>query len=98
MILSVVESTVEVWLKGHEEERITVTIHVRPPLTPMNVRDHCCRTGLYSWSDYQRIRYKRVSSSRARCARCERFPDPSKECLFYNVAGLTCRYENGEII
>lgn len=50
-----------VWLKDHEEEKIQVIIETLPPLTPMNVRDFCCRTGKFLWKDYQRIRYRRVS-------------------------------------
>lgn len=50
-----------VWLKGHAEDRVAVIIETVPPLTPMNVRDYCCRTGRFLWSDYTRIRYRRVS-------------------------------------
>lgn len=87
------ENTVQVWLKGHDDEKATVTIHCPRPLTSMNVKDWCCRTGLYSWADYQRIRYKRVKN---RCVKCDKFTNPSKECLFYNVGGLSCRYEKEE--
>lgn len=50
-----------VWLKNHEEDRKKVIIEARPPLGPMNVRDFCCRTGVFLYADYQRIRYRRVS-------------------------------------
>lgn len=50
-----------VWLKGHEEEKEKVIIETDPPLVPINVRDYCCRTGVFDWKDYERIRYKRVT-------------------------------------
>lgn len=50
-----------VWLKGHNSKKKNVIIETPPPLFPMNVRDFCCRTGLFLWKDYTRIRYRRVS-------------------------------------
>lgn len=50
-----------VWLKGHAEDKKKAIIETIPPLFPMNVRDYCCRTGLFLWGDYTRIRYRRVS-------------------------------------
>ncbi len=55
-----------VWLKGHEEDRKQVIIETLPPLTPMNVRNFCCRTEVFLWIDYQKIRYKRVSGREER--------------------------------
>ena len=50
-----------VWLKGKNKDREKVIIETIPPLSPMNVRDFCCRTGRFLWKDYTRIRYRRVS-------------------------------------
>lgn len=50
-----------VWIKGKKEDQVNVIIETDPPLTPMNVRDFCCRTGVFLWADYTRIRYRRVS-------------------------------------
>ena len=50
-----------VWLKGHNADKRNVLIETTPPLTPSNVRDHCCRMRLFLWKDYTRIRYRRVS-------------------------------------
>ncbi len=52
---------VYVWLKGHAKDREQLIIETIPPLTPMNVRDFCCRTRRFLWADYTRIRYRRVS-------------------------------------
>lgn len=51
---------IRVWLKGHEEDARELKLKglLTDPITPMNVRDYLCRTGFYSWKDYQRIRYK----------------------------------------
>jgi len=84
------EYTIQVWLKGAEDEKSTVTIHVEPPLGAMDVKAHCCKTALFSFADYQRIRYKRV---KARCVRCRRFRNPAKDCLFYNLGGYRCKHE-----
>ena len=52
---------IRVWLKGHEKDAREIRLRglLTDPVTPMNVRDYLCRTGVYSWKDYQRIRYKR---------------------------------------
>lgn len=51
---------IRVWLKGHEEDSREIQLKglLTDPITPMNVRDYLCRTGVYSWKDYQRIRYQ----------------------------------------
>lgn len=51
---------VYVWLKGAPEDKFPVIIETIPPLTPMNVRDYCCRMGRFLWRDYTRIKYRRV--------------------------------------
>jgi len=53
---------VRVWLKGHEEDAREIKLRglLTDPVTPMNVRDYLCRTGFYSWKDYQRIRYQKL--------------------------------------
>ncbi len=50
---------VRVWLKGHEDDSREIKLRglLMDPITPMNVRDYLCRTGIYSWADYQKIRY-----------------------------------------
>ena len=50
-----------VWIKGHNPDKIKVVIEALPPLTPMNVRDYCCRMKMFLWKDYTRIRYRRVT-------------------------------------
>ena len=55
-----------VWLKGHAGDRVRVVIETIAPLTPMNVRDYCCRRGLFLWKDYTRIKYRRVSRREGR--------------------------------
>ncbi len=52
---------VDVWLKGLEEDATHVIIETIPPLTPLNVRDYCCRTEVFLWKEYTRIRYRRVA-------------------------------------
>jgi len=51
---------IRVWLKGHEEDAREIKLRglLTDPITPMNVRDYLCRTGIYSWKDYERIRYQ----------------------------------------
>ena len=55
-----------VWLKEEEEDKIKVTMAIRPPLTPMAVKGWCCVKGIFRWKDYQRIRYRRVSKTEER--------------------------------
>ncbi len=50
-----------VWLQGEEAGKQNVIVETVPPLTPMSVKGHCCRTRIFSWVDYQRIRYRRVT-------------------------------------
>ncbi len=52
---------VDVWLKGREKVKTHVIIETIPPLSPSNVRDYCCRTEVFLWGDYTRIRYRRVA-------------------------------------
>jgi hypothetical protein len=51
---------VMIWLAGSEHDTKAVTVNAEPPLTPNNVKDFACTTGLFSWKDYQRIRFRRV--------------------------------------
>jgi len=57
---------VKVWLKGHEDDTKTIELKglLTDPITPMNVRDYLCRTGFFSWNDYQRIRYRRIKDGK----------------------------------
>ena len=59
------EMKVRVWLKGHEEDARELQLKglITDPITPMNVKDYLCRTGVYSWKDYQRIRYQRLKEA-----------------------------------
>ena len=50
-----------VWLKDHEEDKQKVIIESSPPLNPMTVKGWCCVKGIFSWKEYQRIRYRRVT-------------------------------------
>ena len=56
---------IRVWLKGREDfpREIKLRGLLTDPVTPMNVRDYLCRTGFYSWKDYQRIRYQRLTET-----------------------------------
>lgn len=56
---------IRVWLKGHEEDAREIKLRglLTDPVTPMNVMDYLCRTGFYSWKDYQRIRFQKLKES-----------------------------------
>ena len=56
---------IRVWLKGHEDNAREIKLRglLTDPVTPMRVRDYLCRTGFYSWKDYQRIRYQRLKEA-----------------------------------
>jgi len=56
---------IRVWLKGREDfpREIKLRGLLTDPVTPMNVRDYLCRTGFYSWKDYQRIRYQKLKEA-----------------------------------
>ena len=53
---------IRVWLEGHEDDARDIKLRglLTDPITPMRVKDYLCRTGIYSWADYQRIRYKKL--------------------------------------
>jgi len=56
---------IRVWLKGHEEDAREIKLRglLADPVTPINVKDYLCRTGFYSWKDYQRIRYQKLKEA-----------------------------------
>lgn len=51
---------IEVWIKGHEDDRKTIELKGTESLTPMSIKDHLCYSGVFSWGDYQKIRYRRL--------------------------------------
>ena len=55
---------IKVWLKGHEDDKKVIELKGlrMDPITPMNVRDHLCRTGFFSWAEYQKIQYRRLKN------------------------------------
>ena len=62
---------IKVWIKDHEDEAKILYVtriemervlnrYVGERLTPVNVNDYLCSKSIFSWSDYTKIRYKRL--------------------------------------
>lgn len=62
------EMRIRVWLKGHEDDSKELELKgiLTEPIFPMNVKDYLCRTGVFSWGDYQRIRYRRLKNGKTK--------------------------------